>query len=62
MAGEILQKCSNYKFRLEITGYLSKYTSKRLRDFIRESNRGNRVFFTDDLQRVIQRLCNDLIP
>jgi hypothetical protein len=55
-AGEILQKFSNYQFKLAIIGDFSKYKSKSLRDFIRESNRGNRIFFTKDLQSSLLRL------
>jgi hypothetical protein len=55
-AGEILQKFSNYNFKLAIIGDFSKYNSKSLRDFIRESNRGNMIFFTEDLQSALLRL------
>lgn len=48
-AGEILQKFSNYKFKLAIVGDFSKYSSKSLRDFIYESNKGNTVFFVDSI-------------
>jgi len=47
-AGEILQKFSTYGFKLAIVGDFSKYTSKNLQDFIRESNKGNRVFFVEN--------------
>ena len=36
LAGEILQKVSNYNFKLAIIGDFSKYYSKSLQDFIRE--------------------------
>jgi hypothetical protein len=39
VAGEILQKFSNYRMRLAIVGDFSAYESKSLKDFIRESNR-----------------------
>lgn len=45
MAGEILQKFSNYKIRLAIVGDFDKYESKSLNDFIFESNKGNTVNF-----------------
>jgi hypothetical protein len=48
-AGEILQKFSNYNFKLAIIGDFSKYTSKSLHDFIYESNKGNTVFFVDSI-------------
>jgi hypothetical protein len=38
IAGEILQKVSNYGMRLAIVGDFTIYLSKSLRDFIYESN------------------------
>ena len=55
-AGEILQKFSTYNFRLAIIGDFSKYQSKSLQDFIRESNRGNRIFFLPDPETALNRL------
>lgn len=49
-AGEILQKFSNYQLKVAIIGDFSGYTSKSLRDFIYESNNGNRVFFKGTLE------------
>jgi hypothetical protein len=54
LAGEILQKFSNYHFKVAIIGDFSKYKSKSLRDFIRESNRGNLVFFAENLQSALK--------
>lgn len=45
LAGEILQKYVNYGGRIAIYGDYSHYTSKPLRDFIYESNKGKDVFF-----------------
>lgn len=45
MAGEILQKFVTYGVRLCIVGDFSGYTSKSLRDFIYESNKGSHVNF-----------------
>ncbi len=45
LAGEILQKYVNYGGRIAIYGDFSHYTSKPLRDFIYESNKGKDVFF-----------------
>lgn len=53
LAGEILQKCSNYHFRLAIVGDFSKYNSKSLRDFIYESNKGKLVAFTNNLDSAL---------
>ncbi len=56
LAGDVLQKFSNYSCRLAIVGDFSKYTSKSLQDFIRESNRGNRVFFVDTFEDALLKL------
>lgn len=45
LAGEILQKYVNYGGKLAIYGDFSRYTSKPLKDFIYESNKGKDVFF-----------------
>lgn len=55
-AGEILQKFSNYRFHLAITGDFSIYESKSLKDFIRESNRGKSIIFTATLQEALAEL------
>ena len=46
LAGDILQKFVNYRVRIAIYGDFSGYTSKPLKEFIQESNRGDSVFFT----------------
>jgi hypothetical protein len=56
LAGDILQKVSNYQFKLAVTGDFSKFTSKSLKDFIRESNRGNRVFFVETIEEALLKL------
>jgi hypothetical protein len=61
LAGEILQKFSNYNLKLALVGDFSKYKSKSLQDFIRESNRGNRIFFFDDFEAAIARLAGNNI-
>ena len=45
IAGEILQKFSNYRMRLVIVGDFTKYTGKSIKDFIYESNKGRQVVF-----------------
>lgn len=47
-AGDLLQKFSNYRMKLAIVGDFSSYASKSLRDFIRECNRGNQIYFKED--------------
>ncbi len=44
-AGEILQKFTNYGFRLAFAGDFAAIKSKSLRDFIFESNRAKRFLF-----------------
>jgi len=45
LAGDILQKFSNYNVKLAIVGDFSKYSSNSLRDFIYESNKAGRISF-----------------
>ena len=55
-AGEIMQKVTNYGVRLGIVGDFSIYSSKSLADFIRESNRSNRVVFVETVDEALRRL------
>lgn len=50
IAGEMLQKFSNYKMKVAIVGDFSGYTSKSLRDFIYECNQGNHLFFNTTVE------------
>ncbi|WP_407481513.1 DUF4180 domain-containing protein [Elizabethkingia meningoseptica] len=52
MAGEILQKFSNYKMRLAVIGRFS-YESKSLKDFIYECNKGKLVNFVNTLSEAL---------
>lgn len=56
MAGEILQKFTNYHVRIAIWGDYSHYTSKPLRDFIYESNNGSDFFFVSTREEAIEKL------
>ena len=56
LAGEILQKFSNYSFKLAVIGDFDKYKSKNLQDFMRESNKGNRIFFVSNLEEALTKL------
>ncbi|MBN1971353.1 MAG: DUF4180 domain-containing protein [Candidatus Delongbacteria bacterium] len=58
MAGEILQKFSNYRVRLVIVGDFSKYTRKSLKDFIYECNNGKQVNFVSSLTDALKILAN----
>jgi hypothetical protein len=56
LAGEILQKFSNYRMRLAIVGDFSRLKSRSWRDFIRESNRGRMVCFVPTVEEAISVL------
>lgn len=56
LAGEILQKYINYGGKLAIYGDFSHYTSKPLKDFIFESNKGKDFFFTATKEEAIQKI------
>jgi hypothetical protein len=53
VAGEILQKFSNYRMRLAIVGDFSALTSKTWHDFIRESNCGRTVSFLSSVEEAL---------
>jgi hypothetical protein len=58
LAGEAIQKFVNYRIRLAIVGDISAFLaeSAALRDFIYESNRGQQVWFVDDIAALCHRL------
>jgi hypothetical protein len=56
VAGEILQKFSNYRMRLAIVGDFSGFESKSLRDFIRESNRTGTIYFVGSIDEALLKL------
>ncbi|MFN8342952.1 MAG: DUF4180 domain-containing protein [Cyclobacteriaceae bacterium] len=58
IAGEILQKFSNYRVRLAIVGDFSKYSNKSLKDFIYESNKGRQINFVETQSAAIKVLSN----
>ncbi|WP_449439652.1 DUF4180 domain-containing protein [Pedobacter steynii] len=55
IAGEILQKFSNYRMPLAIVGDFSKYQSKSIKDFIYESNKGKLVNFVGSREEAIAK-------
>jgi hypothetical protein len=57
MAGEILQKFSNYRVRLVIIGDFDKYQSNSIKAFIFESNKSKQVNFVGSLTEALQRLA-----
>ena len=56
LAGEILQKFSNYRIRLVIVGDWSKYTSRSIEAFITESNKGKTVNFSSSPTEALKLL------
>lgn len=56
LAGEILQKFVDYGGRIAIYGDWSRYTSKPLKDFMYESNKGRDVFFAGTLDEAVEML------
>jgi hypothetical protein len=56
LAGNILQKFINYHIKFAIIGDFSSYTSKSLKDFIYESNKGNSLFFVSSEQEAVDKL------
>jgi hypothetical protein len=57
LAGEILQKFSNYDGYLAIIGDFSKYMSQSLRDFIYESNKLRRISFVPNQEEAFIALA-----
>ncbi|WP_228377070.1 DUF4180 domain-containing protein [Chryseobacterium sp. FH2] len=53
IAGELLQKFSNYRLQLIIIGDFSKYQSRSLKDFIFESNKTQLVNFVTHISEVL---------
>ncbi len=50
IAGDILQKFSQYSMPLAIIGDFEKYESKSLNDFIFESNKGKQINFVTTVE------------
>ncbi len=60
VAGEIAQKFVNYRVRLAVVGDVSAYEqrSTAFRDWVRESNRGDHVWFVPDDAALEERLAD----
>lgn len=56
LAGEVLQKCSNWRIRLAVIGDFTQVTSNSMRDFIFESNKGRLVNFLNSATEAIERV------
>lgn len=59
LTGEILQKYVNYGGRMAIYGDYSRYTSKPLKDFMYESNKGRDFFFVSTKNEAIAALAKN---
>ncbi|HMQ46949.1 MAG TPA: DUF4180 domain-containing protein [Saprospiraceae bacterium] len=56
MAGEVLQKFSNYRVRLAIVGDFLPYTGKSIQAFMHESNQTRHINFVDSVAKAIEVL------
>lgn len=56
IAGEILQKFSNYRVRLAIVGDFDKFPSQSTKDFIFESNKTGHINFVNTVSEALNRL------
>lgn len=56
IAGEILQKYSNYRMRLAVVGDFSKYSSRNMKAFIFESNKLGQVSFVGTTSDALKML------
>ncbi len=56
-AGEILQKFINYHMKIAVVGDFSIYSSKSLKDFMYESNKGKNMFFVSNEKEAAEKLA-----
>jgi hypothetical protein len=56
LAGEVLQKFTNYRMKIAIYGDFSGYKSEALQDFIYECNQGRDIFFTATEEAAVAKL------
>lgn len=56
IAGEILQKFSNYRIQLFIVGDFTIYSSKSFNDFMYESNKAKHINFVKTLEEALKSL------
>ena len=56
LAGDILQKCANYRMKLAIVGDFDKFQSKSFKAFMVECNRGKAVFFMPDEETALSKI------
>ncbi|MDA0632585.1 DUF4180 domain-containing protein [Nonomuraea sp. MCN248] len=58
VAGEIIQKFANYRIKVAVIGDISRHVSSStaLRDWVREANRGDELWFLPSLEALRERL------
>ncbi len=56
LAGEVLQKFSNYRLKLIIIGNFQAFASSSLEAFITESNRGRQIAFVADKDTALAKI------
>jgi hypothetical protein len=54
IAGEILQKFSNYRKRMAIIGNFDNIKNESLKDFIYESNKTKRIIFVETIEEALK--------
>lgn len=57
LAGEVLQKFSNYRMQLFLVGDFAKYPGQSIKDFIYESNLGKQINFLESTVQVLEKLA-----
>ncbi|MEZ4904500.1 MAG: DUF4180 domain-containing protein [Spirosomataceae bacterium] len=58
IAGELLQKFSNYRIPLAIVGDFTPYLSKSVKDFIYESNKNGQINFVSSVSEALKVLSD----
>jgi len=56
IAGELLQKYSNFRIRLAVVGDFTKFSSKSMKAFIFESNKLGQVSFVGSTSDAVDRI------
>jgi RecA/RadA recombinase len=56
LAGDMLQKYSNYRMQLAVVGNFENYNSQSLTQFIQESNRKGQVIFVGSEKEALEKL------
>ncbi len=59
IAGEILQKFSNFHMKLAIVGNFDNVQSSSLKSFIYECNKGNQIFFKGTKDEAVKSLISN---